>query len=322
MPPTPADSSPAASSTLARGLQRRSLLLAWLPMRGSRWATATATAAVATWPAAARAASGLRMRAMPLAQEAPARPDPVGYWVSEKYDGVRALWDGGQLRFRSGLPVAAPAWFTERLPPVPLDGELWWRRGGFEALSAAVRRHRPDDAEWRALRYMVFELPDGPAQFSQRVLALRALAQHSAAQHADGPPWQAVPQAELPDAQALQRQLSAVLRAGGEGLMLRLASAAYDSGRSSALLKLKPVHDADALVLAHLPGRGRHAGRLGALLVQTTDGVRLRLGTGFSDAEREAPPAVGTVVSFSHRGVTEAGVPRFASFLRARPGGL
>jgi len=76
--------------------------------------------------------------------------------------------------------------------------------------------------------------------------------------------------------------------------------------------------DDDARVLAHLPGKGRHAGRMGALLVETPRGVRFRLGTGFTDRQRDNPPAVGQWVTYRYRGLTEAGVPRFASFLRVQ----
>ena len=83
--------------------------------------------------------------------------------MSEKLDGVRALWDGTQLRFRSGRVVAAPAGVPSRLPRTPLDGELWLARGRFDELSGLVRRASPDDALWRELRYMLFELPGAPA---------------------------------------------------------------------------------------------------------------------------------------------------------------
>jgi len=250
-----------------------------------------------------------------LAQEAPPDIDPAGFLASEKLDGVRAFWDGQRLRFRSGLPVAAPAWFTERLPPVALDGELWMGRGRFEALSGAVRRSRPEDAEWRALRYMVFELPGGAGTFADRTRRLAA-----GVRGIGWPQLQAIEQEELPDRAALQRRLAEVLRQGGEGLMLHRADAPYLTGRSPVLLKLKPLHDAEALVLAHLPGRGKHAGRLGALRVRSESGLVFDIGTGFSDAERAAPPPPGSVVTYTFRGTTEAGVPRFASFLRQRDG--
>ena len=257
------------------------------------------------------------MPGIPLALDAPDDLQPAGHLVSEKYDGVRALWDGRQLRFRSGLPVAAPAGFLRRLPPVPLDGELWLGRGQFEATSGLVRRLAATDADWQGLRYMVFDMPWAEGGFARRHGLLQVLLR----QQAD-PLVQAVPQAAAPDRAALLRRLDAVVQAGGEGLMLRHADAPYAAGRSAAMLKLKPLQDAEAVVLAHLPGRGRHAGRLGALRVRSDSGHVFQIGTGFSDAERAAPPAPGQRITFAYRGLTEAGVPRFASYVRVRPAGL
>jgi DNA ligase-1 len=270
-------------------------------------------AGLATLPAWAYARPTRAAPALLLAQEAAADVEPAAHLVSEKLDGVRAVWDGQRMRFRSGLPVAAPAWFTQRLPATALDGELWLGRGSFEALSGAVRRAQPDDAEWRALRYMVFEQPGGAGPFAERAGRLEAIAREAAFA-----PLQAVAQVAVADRPALQRRLSEVVRDGGEGLVLHRADAPYLTGRSAVLLKLKPQHDAEAVVLAHLPGRGKHQGRLGALRVRNADGRTFDLGTGFTDAQREAPPAVGSVVTYTHRGSTEAGVPRFASFWRVR----
>lgn len=268
-------------------------------------------AALATLPAWSRLPEAHAGTAVLLAQAAPAGIDPTGYLVSEKYDGVRAVWDGRRLRFRSGLTIAAPQAFVERLPAVPLDGELWLGRGRFEALSGLVRRHSPDAAAWRQLRYMVFELPGARGNFAARAQRIEALAQHTG-----WPQLQAVKQQLLTSPQALQRRLDEVTASGGEGLMLHRADAPYETGRRASLLKLKPLHDAEAWVIGHVAGRGRHAGRMGALQVRSTAGVEFVLGTGFSDAQRESPPAVGTLVSYTYSGYTADGVPRFASFLR------
>jgi DNA ligase-1 len=248
-----------------------------------------------------------------LAREAGPGLDPRGWLVSEKLDGVRALWDGQALRFRSGRAIAAPRWFTEGLPAQPLDGELWLGRGRFEALCGTVRQVQPLDRAWREVRYALFDLPASAAPFADRAAALR-----SVVQQAQLPFLLAVAQFELPDAAALQRRLDAVVRAGGEGLMLHRADALHRSGRSDALLKLKPLHDAEATVIGHDLGQGRHAGRLGALRVRSADGRAFRVGTGFSDAQRDAPPPPGSVITYTYRGLTASGLPRHASFLRVR----
>lgn len=235
------------------------------------------------------------------------------FWVSEKLDGVRARWDGAQLVSRQGNVFNAPAWFTHDFPDVPLDGELWLGRGRFAEVSGAVRRQQPDTAQWRDIRFMVFDLPEHPGTFDARLAALRARLQPS-----PSPYIALIEQFRVADRAALLARLDTVVARGGEGLMLHHGSARYQPGRSDALLKLKPYQDAEAVVIGHLPGKGRHAGRLGALQVETAEGIRFRLGTGFSDHERDVPPPLGSVVTYRYHGVTRDGVPRFASFLRLR----
>ena len=237
--------------------------------------------------------------------------DPACYLVSEKYDGVRALWDGQALRFRSGRSVPAPAWFSARLPRQPLDGELWLGRRRFDELSGLVRKSTADDAGWRQLRYMVFELPGAAGTFAERVARIAALVQDSG--------WEqlvAAPQTTVADREALQQRLARTVAEGGEGLMLHLASAPCRSGRSDVLVKLKPHRDAEATVVAHHPGRGKYAGLLGALEVRTPEGRRFLIGSGLSDAERRTPPALGSEVTYRYRDLTNTGLPRFASFMR------
>jgi DNA ligase-1 len=239
--------------------------------------------------------------------------DVSRYWVSEKLDGVRANWDGKNLRFRSGNPVPAPQWFIDALPSQPLDGELWLGRGSFDQLSAIVRRQVPVEAEWQRVRYMIFELPDAPGSFTERAERIKTITAEAKL------PWlQAVPQFRLPDAVALQRKLRDVVRGGGEGLMLHRADAAYETGRSSALLKVTPWLDAEATVVAHLPGKGKYAGMLGALRMEMSDGRRFALGSGLTDAQRRNPPPLGTQITYRYRELTKSGMPRFPRYLRVR----
>ncbi len=239
--------------------------------------------------------------------------DPAAYLVSEKFDGVRALWDGKTLRFRSGETIAAPPWFLAKLPAQSLDGELWLGRGRFEELSGFVRRLQPEDTEWRQIRYMIFELPDAPGPFTTRAQHIQELVAATG-----WPQLVAVPQLRVKDRQALKSKLDEVVRAGGEGLMLHLAEAPYLTGRSDVLLKLKPLSDTEATVVGHIPGKGKYQGMLGALRVEMPDGKQFVIGTGFTDAVRKSPPAVGTVITYTYRGLTRNGLPRFASYLRVR----
>lgn len=238
---------------------------------------------------------------------------PQGFLVSEKFDGVRAVWDGQRLRFRSGREIAAPDWFLRALPEHPLDGELWLGHGQFDRLSGVVRQHRPDEAGWRAVRYLVFDAPGQAGPFETRWQVLQAVIA------AANQPWlQRVEQSRIDDRVALQQRLQSVVGAGGEGLVLHRADALWRSGRSDALFKFKPEPDDEAQVVGHLPGKGRHAGMTGALQVRTPDGQQFALGSGLSDLHRRNPPEVGSWVTYRYRDRTPKGVPRFATFVRVR----
>ena len=235
------------------------------------------------------------------------------YLVSEKYDGVRALWDGKALYTRAGRLIAAPAWFTKGLPSTPLDGELWVARGNFDAVSGAVRKDKPIDAEWRSISYMVFELPNAAGTFKARAKRIKQIVDL-----ANIPHFKAVTQFEIKDEAALKLKLKQMVADGAEGLMLHKADALYVTGRNDALLKLKPYYDAEAKVVSHTPGRGKYKGKLGALIVESPKGIRFKLGTGFSDVQRENPPKIGSLVTYSYHDKTKNGKPKFASFLRVR----
>ena len=295
---------------------------------GAFGASAAGTAAAAPGAGAAHASAvpataaptGAGSAAWPvgaplLAQDWVEGRDPAGWLVSEKLDGVRALWDGQRMVFRSGRALSLPSLIRDRLPREPLDGELWLGRGRFDDISALLRSERGADADaWRGVQYHVFELPAGGGRFADRAARLQQIAAATA-----WPGLVATPQLAVADAAALRRQLDAVVAAGGEGLMLHQADAPVANGRSQWLCKYKPLHDAEAVVIGHRLGRGRHEGRMGALQVRGDDGQVFFLGTGFTDAQRARPPAIGARVTFSHHGHTAQGVPRFARFVREAP---
>ena len=237
--------------------------------------------------------------------------DLSDYWVSEKFDGVRAYWDGRQLHSRNGHRYFAPGWFTADFPTTPLDGELWLGRRRFDEVSGLVRRQSVDSEAWREVRFIVFDLPDSPQQFEHRRAQLQQLLATSSSRYLQG-----VTHFQVATADALATRLSAIEQDGGEGLMLNHRRAHYRPGRSRHLLKLKSYQDAEARVIGHLPGKGKYRGQLGALLVETPAGVRFRLGSGFTDRERRQPPPLGSRVTYKFYGYTRHGLPRFASFLR------
>src|SRR5215471_15187774 len=238
--------------------------------------------------------------------------DLTDWWMSEKLDGVRAYWDGKQFLSRQGNLYHAPNWFLEGLPDVTLDGELWIDRKKFQRTVSIVRRQDKSDL-WKEVRFLIFDAPAASGGFEDRIAFLKgALAKNSAkfaSQHAHE---------RCKSLEALRAELARIEALAGEGLMLRQPGSKYVAGRSSTLLKVKTFHDAEAVVVGHQAGAGRHQGRMGALLVKLPDGTDFAIGTGFSDREREQPPGIGATVTFRYQELSEAGVPRFPSWVGVR----
>lgn len=235
--------------------------------------------------------------------------DLTGWWISEKLDGVRAYWDGSKFLSRQGNEFMAPDWFVAGLPSTPLDGELWLDRKAFQKTISIVRRQDRSE-HWKQIRYVIFDSPAEQSPFEARIANLKSQFRkpHAYAQLLEHSICESM--------EHLKQELVRVESLGGEGLMIRQPGSKYEIGRSSTLLKIKTFHDAEATVIAIQDGKGKHKGRMGAILVQLPDGTEFSIGTGFSDHERENPPDIGSLVTFRYQELTDGGVPRFPSFMR------
>lgn len=259
-----------------------------------------------------------------LAQPYTGKEDVTGWLVSEKLDGLRAYWNGLELVSRGGNVFdGAPEWFTSVLPEdMPLDGELFAGRGKFDVASSIVRTAgTANEARWKELVFSVFDAPGeaskeaGDPGFEKRLAALE-----SRLAGLDRSIVRALKHEVCSGADDLSARLEAVEREGGEGLMLRQPGSRYVGRRSSTLLKVKTFHDREAIVVGYRQGKGRHGARTGALKCELPDGTAFACGSGLSDAERDNPPAIGAVITFRYFEMTKAGVPRFPTFVRERPG--
>ncbi|WP_396588103.1 DNA ligase [Bermanella sp. R86510] len=235
------------------------------------------------------------------------------YWVSEKLDGMRCYWDGEQLLTRNGHVIHAPDYFTNGLPNTPLDGELWLGRNQYQALMRIVRDQIPNPTQWQQVTFQVFDLPSSSENFETRQRVLKDLIADMNQPHVQ---W--VQQHKLDSFESIHAMLDEVIAQNGEGLMLRTPSSRYESGRSAHLLKYKLRQDDEAKVIAYQTGKGKYKDMMGAIWVEKEDGTLFKIGTGFSDDERQDPPPIGSQITYSYQGFTERGLPRFASFERVR----
>ena len=241
-----------------------------------------------------------------------ALPDkPNAYVVSEKLDGIRAIWTGKTLLTRQGNVIHAPDWFTEPLPNQMLEGELWLARNTFSQLYSITSKHTPSSEEWQNVKFMLFDLPTSEQPFSKRVTTLERITAELNLSHVD-----VIKHHSFEHFHELEDYYNHVIKDGGEGLMLNLANANYETGRNSALLKIKPYYDDEATVVGHQTGKGKFENMLGALIVKNSKGQKFKIGTGFTTHERQNPPQKGETDTYKYFGLTNTGLPRFASFLR------
>ncbi|MBU0945135.1 MAG: DNA ligase [Proteobacteria bacterium] len=238
--------------------------------------------------------------------------DIIGWLMSEKLDGVRGYWDGKRLLSKNGILLHPPAVFFHNFPPFPLEGELWGGRETFEQTVAIVNTQRPHTG-WLELKFAIFDVPDQKGGFSERLKIAENWFQNHPSRFAF-----VIPQKRIEHKGELKTELQRIEKSGGEGVIVRRADTLYSSGRSHEILKVKSFSDTEAVVIAHIGGQGRNRGRLGSLLVELPNKIQFKIGTGFSDEQRDNPPAVGSIITFKYYGLFQSGRPRFPSFLRIR----
>jgi len=237
--------------------------------------------------------------------------NPAGWFMSEKFDGVRALWTGTDFYTRNGNRIHAPASLTGHMPPIALDGELWMGRGRFQQ-TAGVVRSKNEPAAWDQVRFVAFDAPHVAGTFETRQLAMVGIANDRV---------QVAEQHLCDGRDHLSTYMASITDGFGEGVMLRAARSAYENRRSPSLRKLKYTGDIDAVVIGHEAGKGRLEGVVGALLI-FANGTTCRVGAGLSDDAREEPPAIGATVAVAHSGFTDRGALREPRFLGERADNL
>jgi DNA ligase 1 len=243
----------------------------------------------------------------------------IGWYMSHKIDGIRAYWDynRGMLVTRNDKQIYAPQWFLDGMPDFDLDGELVFAPDGnecgqFQKTCSVVKRHNADD-RWNHVKYFVFESPSWPFTFDAVYDALksRLFCAHITV----------LKQVKCESIAQMRKMHDEYTAREGEGLMLRDPHSEYVPKRSKQLLKVKIWDDAEAVVIEHHPGEGKHEGRLGGCICTWHDGRNDRtfhVGVGFTDAERDDPPKIGSTITFSYFGMTDGGSPRHPKYLRIR----
>lgn len=228
-----------------------------------------------------------------------------GWYMSEKLDGIRAYWDGKHLISRNGNIFSAPKFFTKNFPNFELDGELWSRRSDFENISSIVRSS--DDLRWRKLKYKIFEVPNAKGNLLQRLSLVK-----------ESKYLELIKQIKVKNKEHLNGYLKEIEKQKGEGVVVRAKNLPYYVGRNTNALKVKSYQDAECKVVGYNDGKGKFINKLGSLNCKLENGKIIKIGSGFSDAQRTTPPNINSIITFKYYGLTSKGNPRFPVYLRKR----
>ncbi|KAL9713272.1 hypothetical protein Ac2012v2_004512 [Leucoagaricus gongylophorus] len=240
-------------------------------------------------------------------------PDPSGWWISEKLDGVRTYYDGTKMISRLGNPFAPPEWFLEKLPKgVTLDGELFAGRGEFQSTVSIVRT--ANSPHWKNITFQVFDIPSrGAEPFESRIKLIQSLFGPGGSHCSDY--VAVVEQERVRDKQHVLDKLKEIESLGGEGVMLREPKSKYEGHRSPTLMKVKTFYDAEAIVTGYIDGKGKNQGVTGALQCRMESGKTFSVGSGLNDKQRQDPPAIGSIIIYRFQELTKDHVPRFPTFV-------
>lgn len=239
------------------------------------------------------------------------------YAISEKFDGVRGIWDGKEMFSKNGKKLAIPLCFAEKLAILELkdgefvEGELWADYGKFAEVSSLARRKNPTCAEFESVKYLIFN-----AQLNESSDFLANLSKiQSILESHKTPQIRTITQHKFSSSKELQDFFDAVVAKGGEGVILRNSHTAF---------KLKAQHDAECKIIDYTRGKGRLSGKVGAIVCESLadknsgikNGIIFRIGSGLSDEMRENPPKIGTIITYKFSGVSKNSVPLHTRFWR------
>ena len=249
--------------------------------------------------------------------------------VEPKLDGLRMVVISGQAFTRNGRTIETVGHILAELAQFPylvFDGEVMGDTD-FDADSGRTRRKSTGTDE--GLKYNIFDVvtldewkAKKTAPLRDRKLQLKELFETAGLKHCSMVPWQSLA-ADMQLQELSDKFRDLFVAQGYEGCMLKDPNAPYVFKRSDKLLKFKPFHDADLTVVGFQEGRGRHKGRLGALLCEDENGIVTRVGSGFEDSERDAiwskqDVFLGRIVEVKFQQKTPDGKLRFPVFLRTR----
>jgi DNA ligase-1 len=261
---------------------------------------------------------------------------PIGWYATEKYDGIRGLWTGEYMvarpttknKITSGkIFNYCPEWFIHLLPQgISLDGELWMGRGQFQNVAGLSNLKISDknnkeklDKIWKQVKYMVFDIPSEKNKpYVERIQILKKLIDDITIKYGYNCPIVYSNTTYIDSEETLTNTFKQYTDNGAEGLIIKEPNALYENKKSKFMLKIKIHEDGEAIVIGFEEGKGRLNGLLGSLKCKLKNGKTFNIGSGLNDIIRKEynnPDSIyyiplNSIVNFSYMEITNDGIPR------------
>jgi DNA ligase 1 len=257
---------------------------------------------------------------------------PKGWYLSEKFDGYRAIWDGKDFRSRNDNIFQVPQWFKSWMPPsISLDGEFFMGRENFQKCGL-FRKKKPDSEAWLKanITYQIFDSPSHSGNFEERQKFISDLIRERCKcdtkllkiHPISKCPLKLTTQTKVTSMEQVDKLFKDLVKKGAEGVMLRAPKSTYESKRTAHLLKYKPVFDDECKIIGYKKGTGKYSNKLGAFHCQLVKNPDIKFYiSGMDDSIREnylKTHPLNTIVTFTYMGFSKKGIPRHPNYLRIR----
>lgn len=268
---------------------------------------------------------------------------PIGWYMSEKFDGQRAIWDGQKFISR-GSPQSeprvypyVPLWFLALMPPgIALDGEFFIGRGKFTETTGILKTKLKNEIDlnkrWIDIKYQVFDTPSNqPFEDRQELLKNIVHERTKVWDLINLPPYLKkgkcplilTKQYLIKSEEQLSDYYEQLVSDEAEGVMIRAPKIEYLPKRTRLLLKLKPEEEGECIILGtgHKEGKGQFEGLLGSFHCELIErgkrtgrtfyvgGMKRSIRINYNNKDSS-----GTIITFKYTEMTPDGIPRFPRY--------
>jgi len=233
--------------------------------------------------------------------------DVTGWYISEKLGGIRCLWNGLEMWPKSGPQYNLPEFFIERLPKSPLDGELCMKGGSLSRCMMVVKKKPTDpdfEKEWNNMSFVVYDAPEAPGTFQQRLQALKEYFEKS-----DGLYVNLHEYKKCEGNSDAEKELKQEERKGGEGILLTNPNGEYVKGKSKNVLERKSKFEGRAIVKEVIRDKEKPQ-IITSLRVENVKGIEFMINRGITDDLRKNPPKVGDEIVYEYKGILDSEKPK------------